>query len=72
MTKTKAAITLTAVAEGEFHFAAIRIGESMPFAQGRVKAPNVKRARRFAQMKVDAKMPGFTPYVRGGGAAASA
>ena len=70
--KTKASITVTAIAHGEFHFAAIRIGETMPFAQGKVKAPNAKRARRFAAMKVEAKMPGFTPYVRGGGAAVSA
>lgn len=70
--KTKASITVTAIAEGEFHFAAIRIGEGMPFAEGRVKAPNAKRARRFAAMKVGAKMPGFVPYIRGGGAAASA
>ena len=67
MTKTKASITITCKSEGEFHFAAIRIGETMPFAQGHVKAPNAKRARRFAALKVNAKMPGMVPYVRGGG-----
>ena len=70
--KTKASITVTAQAEGVFHFAAIRIGESMPFATGTVKATNAKRARRFAAMKVGAKMPGFVPYVRGGGGNATA
>ncbi len=70
--KTKASITVTATAEGEFHFAAIRIGEAMPFASGKVKANNAKRAKRFARMKIEAKMPGFQEYVRGGGGNATA
>lgn len=52
--------------DGKFRFDVFAIGATdHPFVTVTVTAPNYKRARRLADMKVQARMPGGRPYIGG-------